>query len=229
MSSWGIDVEPAIVASTADIRHADRVADVADLLELRLDLGGSTLDDLRAYAGPIPVIVTNRSDAGADDGTESGRLATLREALTVEHVWGIDVDVDRLPDGDAPAAELSSLAATHGRRLVCSAHLDDADRLEAAAAATRSVGDVGKVVLRCDDGAAFGALVDLALEGGPADRPLAAMATGTYGPHSRLLAVVLGQPLVYGHVPGADPTAPGQLGVDALRDLRASLNRSDLA
>ncbi|MFW6448567.1 MAG: type I 3-dehydroquinate dehydratase [Halobacteriota archaeon] len=200
---------PAIVASTDDLDHAGRVAQTADLLELRLDLGDATAADVSAYSGTPPLILTDR-----EGPLERGHGALL-DLLEVADVWGVDVDHARLDD------DLAGSIRRSGARLVCSAHPTSADDLAVAVEAVRDWGDVGKVALQCDDADAFAALVEHALAA--QTEPLALMATGPYGPHSRLLAVSLAQPIVYGHVPEATPTAPGQLDVETLRTVREAL------
>ncbi|MFP4628827.1 MAG: type I 3-dehydroquinate dehydratase [Halobacteriales archaeon] len=209
------DERPAIVASTGDIEHAGRVAQTADVLELRLDLGEATIDDLAGYGGTPPLLLTDRDwPLHREPG---GGL--LREALELADVWGVDVDRATFGDG-----EVEAIVRRSGATLVCSAHLDTADDLAEAVATVDALGDIGKVAVRCDDGDTFARLVEHAVDA--VDEPLALMATGPYGPHSRLLAVALEQPLVYGHVPEATPTATGQLDVETLRTVRQALATS---
>lgn len=207
---------PAIVASGDRLDLAGQVAEVADLFEIRLDLGGAGVDDVLAYDGPLPLIVTNR--ARTPSAAVNGP-AKLERALEGDAVWAIDLDLARWSDADT----LVDRAGQLDTNIICSSHPSNADALASLADRVLGRGDIGKLAVECADAAAFAALVETTVATSQRSEPLAAMATGRFGPPSRLLGIALEVPLVYGSVPGREPTAPGQVSVDRLGAVREGL------
>ncbi len=92
----GVGLGPADTAAT--VAGYTAVADRADIIELRLDL--MSRYDLAALVAerPLPLVVTNRPvrEGGRYEGDESGRVATLLQALDLGAEY-IDLEHDALP------------------------------------------------------------------------------------------------------------------------------------
>ena len=180
----------------------DRMAGIADLVELRLD-GVADLDVERALAGrPGPVIVTcrPRREGGRYEGTEDQRLAVLERASALGAEY-IDVEWD--------ATRTPLVARRAGRGVVVSAHdcagvpTDLIDRF----AAMRATGaEVVKIAVTANALTDNLPLLDLGRTEAGQDR-VALVAMGEPGLPSRVLAARFGSCWTY----SGDGVAPGQL------------------
>jgi 3-dehydroquinate dehydratase/shikimate dehydrogenase len=206
---------PIVTETTAEaVELMARLADQADMFELRADAMRQC--DLTAVLGrrARPVIVTNRSAAegGRREQPEAARLALLAEAV---HLGADYVDV-----------ELASLAAFErlvppakrgATRLIVSFHdvqgmPDDLTAKAQAIAATSA--DVVKVVgtaRRLEDNLrVFEALRAVR-------KPAIALAMGELGQTSRILAGKFGAFLTFAAAGAGDESAPGQITLQEMR------------
>ena len=93
-----------LAAATDDLAAEPAARDHADAVEFRLDLATDPLDQLAAYDGDLPLIVTNRAAwEGGEADDESRRLDTLDSALDHEAVAAVDLECGAL-DGSVEAA-----------------------------------------------------------------------------------------------------------------------------
>lgn len=222
---------PAVVASAPHLAIADNIAGIADTLEVRLDLGATTVDDIRAYEGPVPLVVTDRvGDVPSDRAV--ARLDAIGDVL--DHPWVWAIDLDRWLFGDdcelstaAAAARLVETARSADVSVICSAHPSGTPNQEAMAACleeTGAIGDIAKLAVHIESPSPLGDLVGATAAAIEAEDHVATMATGPYGLPSRVMAVALGCDLVYGTPPGVAPVAAGQPAIATLRSVVDALS-----
>ncbi len=209
-------IRPLLVATLTEPPSADgdeirRLAGRADWLELRADLVGDLGPGWLRERFPGKLLFTLRSKAEGGQfsaGRERRRRRILELAPQFDLV-DLEADRDLVPE---------LLAAIPAERRVVSWHGPAAD-----AAALRSrflhlaqtVAAIYKLAPRATvSGEELAPLELLAALG---RRDVAAFATGEIGTWTRLVAPLLGAPLVYGSISNL-PAAPGQLPIDRLVD-----------
>lgn len=198
-------VETVTGETMADLRSARDASRRADLVEVRLD-GIADIDVAGALQGRrTPVIVTCRPtwEGGRFDGAEDERRRILGDALRLGAEF---IDVEWRAGFEALIREHS------GRRIVISSHEFDriprdlADRVRAMKASDAEVVKVAIAARRlCDV---------LLLRGLTGDGDTVAIAMGSAGIPSRVLAAQFGSRWTY----AGDGVAPGQLPVTRLVD-----------
>ena len=209
----------AVVVGTRTIGEArammSRVARIADIAELRVDLLEQALD-LKALLAdrPLPVIVTDRAvrEGGRSPRDDRERLALLRDAAELGAEF-VDLEWDEARDG-----VVKDLKAT-GTRVILSRHAFDRMPVEierwAADQADRGA-DVAKVVGMASDPRDVLPILSVLRK---ADRPTIAIAMGEAGIASRLLALRFDRCLLtFAAVDHCQSIAPGQLPIDEMRD-----------
>lgn len=209
---------PAVVSVLAPdlaglVRGAERAAEHADVVELRLDaMGGASAAELApaVRAARKPVIAAVHGAEGF--GTFAGNVAERRALLLAAAKAGASfVDVDA-----RFAREFGALPA--GVRRIVSHHEkdgtpQDVDALFASVDDAARPEDLVKVVAhaRCaEDG--LRVLAALARS----SRERVAFCSGAKGAFTRVLATACGSRFTFAALPGAETTAPGQLAADAL-------------
>ncbi|MEZ5332358.1 MAG: type I 3-dehydroquinate dehydratase [Thermoanaerobaculia bacterium] len=190
----------------------DRLAEVADVLEVRADAAGD-LDPAalrERFPGKLLYTLRSRAEGGRSDSAPSVRHPRIRAAAGAG--WDL-VDLEATRDleseilGDvAPARRLISW---HGR----------ADRLERLRERADELLEVEarlyKLVVR--PRAHGQELLPLSLLGSLRRTDVLAFAAGALGTWTRLLAPRLGAPWVFGAA-GSTPGAPGQPTIELLRE-----------
>lgn len=215
-----------LVASTADLADEPAARPHADAIEFRLDLAEAPLDQLAAYDGELPVVATNRLRAeggGAPDTPD--RLDVLEAAVETPAVEAVDVELSTVAVGEGD--RVVATARVHDAAVVVSTHdfegtpaVDEmAGTLRAAAAA----GDVGKLAVTASDPGDVLDVLQVTWELASDGVPVATMAMGDAGRHSRAVAPVYGSRIGYAPVDAAAATAPGQYDLATLRRLVDSL------
>jgi len=218
-----------LAAATDDLAAEPAARDHADAVEFRLDLATDPLDQLAAYDGELPLIVTNRATwEGGEADDEAKRLDTLASALDHEAVAAIDIECGAL-DGRVGAAdtdrarELREAASEAGIAVIASVHdfestpsVDDlVDLLDRAS----DEGDVGKLAVTATDRSDALAVLSATHRAVEAGRTVATMAMGAAGQHTRAVAPVYGSKIGYAPVDPEGATAPGQYDLATLRRL----------
>lgn len=183
-------------------------AEVADIVELRLDLMDE-LDLPRLLEGrPCPVVVTNRAEreGGHWRGSEDARLDVLRHAIDLGAEY-VDVEADAI-----------HLIRERGQsRLIASSH--DFQRMPADLPGlwrrlAETGADVVKMVGMAQDARDVVSVIQALAA---ADRPTIAIAMGPAGVASRVLGLREPQCLLtFCALESGGGTAPGQLGVREL-------------
>lgn len=211
-----------LAASTAELADEPRARAEADAIEFRMDLASSPLDQLDAYDGELPVLVTNRSTAeGGSAPGDDERLDQLVAALDHPAVEAVDVELATVETG--AAAELLETARSRDVAIVVSAHefegTPDRDAMVETLRRAAQVGDVGKLsVTAADPGDAL-ATLSVTWELASAGIPVATTAMGEAGRHARAVAPVYGSRLGYAPLDPDGATAPGQYDLATLRRL----------
>lgn len=211
-----------LAAVTADLDEERAARGAADAVEFRLDLASDPLDQLAAYDGELPLIATNRVDSEGGGAPDDGdRLDALETAAEHPAVAAVDVELAAVRAGEAGG--VIDAARSHDGAVIVSAHdFDGTPAVESMASTLRTAseaGDVGKLAVSAS---APGDVLDLLgvtwrlAEDG---RPVATMAMGEAGRHSRAVAPVYGSRIGYAPVDPAQATAPGQYDLETLRTL----------
>jgi 3-dehydroquinate dehydratase-1 len=190
----------------------DLVALRPDLLEVRLDLGGTGLlesvQPLRQAPG-IPVIATLRSKAegGRFSGDEKEWIRILRPLLPLAD----RVDVELRFRRHAPEIRKA------GKPVIASCHLagmPDLQQLKSLERDLRSYGDLPKIVVTPRDQRDLLALFSYTLT---AEKPICVGVSGESLRFARALLPLFGSELVYTHA--GVPTAAGQYHIREFRNL----------
>lgn len=213
-----------LAAATHDLADATHPAarEHADAVEFRMDLAErDPLEALSDYEAPLPIIATNRVDwEGGEATDDQDRLDDLVAAAEHEAVEAIDVELEAMRRGDAAGVRdrVPSDVA-----IVASVH--DFDRtptiedLRSLASAATEYGDVGKVVTTAESVDDVPPLLSVTREFAAQGRPIATMAMGEPGRHSRAIAPLYGSRIGYAPVAPKNATAPGQFDAATLAGL----------
>lgn len=213
-----------LAAATHDLADATHPAarEHADAVEFRMDLAdGDPLVALAEYDAALPIIATNRVEwEGGEAADDDARLDDLLAAAEHDAVEAIDVELEAMRRGDAAGIPDS---VPDDASVVASVH--DFDRtpsiedLRSLASATTEYGDVGKVVTTAESVDDVPSLLSVTREFAAQGRPIATMAMGEHGRHSRAIAPVYGSRIGYAPVAPENATAPGQFDLATLADL----------
>jgi len=218
-----------LAAATDDLAAEPAARDHADAVEFRLDLATDPLDQLAAYDGELPLIVTNRAAwEGGEADDESRRLDTLDAALDHEAVAAVDLECGAL-DGTIEAAatdrarDLRDSAREADIAVIASIHDFEStpavDELVDLLKRADDKGDVGKLAVTASDRSDALAVLTATHRAVEAGRTVATMAMGAAGQHTRAVAPVYGSKIGYAPVDPAGATAPGQYDLATLRRL----------
>ena len=214
-----------LAAATADLAVEPQARAHADAVEFRLDLADDPGAQLDAYEGELPLIATNRAEWEGGEAAEEGRLDRLDRAIDHPAVEAIDVELQSIEDGEADG--LVDRARAAGVTVIASSHEfertppvpDLNDRLRRSAAA----GDIGKLAVMAEGPGDVLALLEATWEQSTAGNPVATMAMGEAGRHSRVICPLYGSRIGYAPVSTDGSTAPGQFDLATLRSLIEAL------
>jgi len=218
-----------LAAATDDLAAEPAAREDADAVEFRLDLATDPLDQLAAYDGELPLIVTNRAAwEGGEADNETRRLDTLESALDHEAVAAVDLECGAL-DGSVAAAdtdrahELRETARGAGIAVIASVHdfesTPSVDGLVDLLKTASDEGDVGKLAVTAVDRSDALAVLSATHRVVEAGRTVATMAMGAAGQHTRAVAPLYGSKIGYAPVDPEGATAPGQYDLATLRRL----------
>ncbi len=211
-----------LAASTADLAEERRARADADAVEFRLDLADAPLEQLDAYDGDLPLIATDRVRADGGRGAAGpGHLDLLEAAVARPSVEAVDVELAAIEDGGG--SRVVEAAREADVAVVVSAHdvegTPDREAMAGTLRAAASAGDVGKLAVTATDRGDALALLRVTWELSAGGVPVATMAMGTPGRHTRAVAPVYGSRLGYAPVDPERATAPGQYDLVTLRTL----------
>ncbi|WP_331236129.1 type I 3-dehydroquinate dehydratase [Natronorarus salvus] len=209
-----------LAAATADLGDEPVAREHADCVEFRMDLAERPLDALAAYDGELPLIATNRAAWEGGGAGEEGRLDALAEAARHDAVGAVDVELESLRRGEANP--LLDAARDREVRVIASVHdfegTPSTMEMRELLSEALAHGDVGKLAVtaggRADVLSLLSVTHDLSGEG-----PIATMAMGEAGRHSRAVAPLYGSVIGYAPVRSEEATAPGQFDLATLAEL----------
>jgi len=236
-----------LCAATDDLADAGAAVarEHADAVEYRMDAVDAAADAeavspsvtaLAEYDGDLPVIATNRpaweggeaapevppSEQDAVDETRArNRLESLAAAASVEAVAAVDVELASLAAGSPGVDTVLAEAAANDVAVIASSH--DFERTPSRAAMRETLadglehGDVAKLAVTA--ASPRDALDVLAVTEEFAEEPVATMAMGGVGRHTRAVAPVYGSKIGYAPVDPERATAPGQYDLATLAGL----------
>jgi len=218
-----------LAAATDDLAAEPAAREDADAVEFRLDLATDPLDQLAAYDGELPLIVTNRAAwEGGEADDETRRLDTLDSALDHEAVAAVDLECGAL-DGSVAAAdtdrtrELRETARDAGIAVIASVHdfesTPSVDGLVDLLQTASAEGDVGKLAVTATDRSDALAVLSATHRAVESGWTVATMAMGEAGQHTRAVTPVYGSAIGYAPVDPEGATAPGQYDLRTLRRL----------
>ena len=243
-----------LAAATDDLVDATRavVREHANAVEYRMDAVDAAADPgavspsvtaLAAYDGELPVVATNRAAweggaAGADvppgeqdavaASEDRNRLESLAAAASIDAVEAIDVELASLA-ADQPGVDVVlSEARSHDVSVIASTH--DFERtpsraeMRDALADALEYGDVGKLAVTAKTRADALDVLAVTEDFAAADQPVATMAMGAVGRHTRAVAPIYGSKIGYAPVDADDATAPGQYDLATLAELVDTLS-----
>jgi 3-dehydroquinate dehydratase type I len=201
---------------------------LVDVVEIRLDCMADP-----KIAGAIarldhPILVTNRPqwEGGQWTGSEQERAELLCRGLQ----WGARyVDLELLAAPEIRAQVLEQ-AARMGAQVILSSHdfhtTPSSEHLERTLEQMMTSGaDIAKVVVTAHNPRETLRILALQERAMAAGFPLSAFAMGAAGAISRLATLYLGGFMTYAALSPEQATAPGQLSVQALHALLATLER----
>jgi len=212
-----VTLNRSIVAAIGEVNSAKRAKELgADILELRIDLlevdARQALQDIKKTG--LPVIITNRmkQEGGHWGGSEDDRIGTLNSLLPMADAVDIELcakDRDRVV----------KKARDTGKTVIISTHdfqrTPDNDAMKCIISDSFAKGaDIAKLAVMPNSLEDVLRLFDVTLH---AKGAVCTIAMGETGRHSRVIAPVYGSVMTYGYV--EEPTAPGQLRVDELKQL----------
>ncbi|ELZ36457.1 type I 3-dehydroquinate dehydratase [Halorubrum tebenquichense] len=229
--------EFVLAASTADLSEEPAAREHADAVEFRMDLADAPLDQLAAYDGDLPLLVTNRASWEGGEADGLGRYDALSDAIGNGAVAAVDVELAALrgthpdPAEASHATALREAAREAGVDVVASVH-DFESTPEPAALVdllteAASEGDVGKLATTATAPRDALAMLEATHEATAAGHRVATMCMGEAGRHTRAVAPVYGSKIGYAPVDAADATAPGQYPLATLRRLVDDLRGGD--
>jgi len=148
-----------LVAATADLDDESAARGVADLVEFRMDMAEAPLEQLAAYDGDLPLLVTNRptwEGGEVDPGVE--RLEALEAAVGNEHVGAVDLELAALRRGGELGTAANSVAEEAEALdvdVVVSVHdfqgTPSERTMAALLTAASDLGDVGKLAVTAEN------------------------------------------------------------------------------
>lgn len=213
-----------LAAVVTDLDTVER-AEVADVLEFRMDHAEDPLQQLASYDGNLPIIATNRSKAEGGTGGPN-RLKHLAEAATDPSVAAIDVELASIEDGEA--SDVLRTSRKTDTAVVVSWHDFDGTPsptiLERRLRSACAQGTVGKVAVTAHDSGDVLDLLTVTHRLANEGHLVATMSMGEAGRHSRIVAPLYGSRIGYAPLDVANATAPGQFTLRTMAELLETIS-----
>ena len=198
------------------------VADLVDVVEIRLDLMADPRIEPCITRLPCPVLVTNRPhwEGGRFMGREEERIAQLCQAVQAGARYA-DIELRTLPE---LRRQVLTTARHHGAEVLFSSHdfqsTPPLARLREILAEMIAAGaDIGKIVTTATTPADALRVLALLETAAAASFPLCSFAMGEAGKISRLATLFLGGFMTYAAIDQQQATAPGQIPINDLHTL----------
>jgi 3-dehydroquinate dehydratase / shikimate dehydrogenase len=201
--------------------------EIADILELRLDLIESPNLNILLSSSTLPVIVTNRSkhDGGQFKGLDVDRVQSLRDALKAGADY-VDIEVSTPREYLQPFLEESDPA-----KIILSYHdfshtPEDFNPLYETMC--EMPGEIVKIVTYARDLSDNLKMFELLKRAKREKQKLIGLCMGDLGEISRILSPLFGGYLTFGSLETGKESAPGQIPAKTLKDIyRVNAERSD--
>ena len=201
--------------------------EIADILELRLDLIESSNLNILLSSSTLPVIVTNRSkhDGGQFKGSDEIRVQSLRDALKAGADY-VDIEVSTPREYLQPFLEESDPA-----KIILSYHdfshtPEDFNPLYETMC--EMPGEIVKIVTYARDLSDNLKMFELLKRAKSEKQKLIGLCMGDLGEISRILSPLFGGYLTFGSLETGQESAPGQIPAKTLKDIyRVNAERSD--
>jgi len=200
------------------------IADLVDVVEIRLDLMADPRIEPCLSRMPCPVLVTNRPhwEGGRFMGREEERIAQLCQAMQAGARYA-DIELRTSPE---LRYKVLTTAQHHGVEILFSSHdfqsTPPLPRLREILAEMIAAGaDIGKIVTTATTPADALRIMALQETAAAASFPLCAFAMGEAGKISRLATLFLGGFMTYAAINQQQATAPGQISIADLHALCA--------
>ena len=215
-----------LAASTADLSEEPDAREHADCIEYRMDLAEEPLEALEAYDGELPILATNRAEWEGGKAPDAGRLEALAEVTAIDAVEAIDVELESILEGEAE--DVLETARERDVTVVASAHdfegTPPRGEIVSTLTEARKYADVAKIAVTAQSKADALALLSATEQMTAHGDPVATMAMGELGSHTRAVAPVYGSRIGYAPVDPEKATAPGQYDLETLSRLVADLS-----
>jgi len=219
--------EFVLAAPVSDLADEPAAREHADAVEFRMDLADDPLPALDDYDGDLPVIATNRAEWEGGEAGADGRIDALAEAARTDCVAAVDVELAALTDEDGDGAEALAAARAEDTPAIVSVHdfegTPELGVLAELLGEACSLGDIGKLAVTATDHGDALDLLRVTHEFSAADVPVATMAMGEAGRHTRAVAPLYGSRIGYAPADPEHATAPGQYDAATLRTLVQNL------
>ncbi|HID69413.1 MAG TPA: type I 3-dehydroquinate dehydratase [Desulfobacterales bacterium] len=223
-----MNVNPRICVSigreTIDdaLATADAIASRADVLEIRLDY--LALPAVSPFLNTLttPLLFTNRPawEGGEFDGSEEERMGALLEAVAENSDY---VDLELLAPDDSHQKMRTALRESRTKLILSWHNFQDTpgrEELVGRMAMMQDKGaDIGKIITTAHSHQDVMRVLQLQETAEELGFPLIAFCMGRPGVVSRVATCDLGGYMTYCAVSDREATAPGQLSVQALREI----------
>ena len=186
-----------------------------EMAEIRIDLAKlSEADVAQIFAqSPVQLIATCRPD----NYTDEQRLALLKTAITSGAAF-VDIEIESKP---AFTKELVAYAQQHGTKVIISYHnfeqtpsaLELAAIVQSCYDCGADVAKIATMINNVQDNARLLALYDT-------EKKVVILGMGQLGKITRVMAPFLGSPFTFAALNDASTTAPGQITVDRLKEIK---------
>jgi 3-dehydroquinate dehydratase-1 len=217
-----------LLAAIADLSDAETevAREHADAAEFRMDLAERPLEGLADYDGALPLVVTNRAAwEGGETDDDAARLDALETAVGNDRVGAVDIELASLTEGDGE--RVVEAARGNDAAVVVSTHDFEATPPRASMVETLETaaehGDVGKLAVTAADRSDTLDVLAATHACAEAGVPVATMAMGEAGRHTRAVSPLYGSKIGYAPVYPAAATAPGQYDLATLSGLVEAL------
>lgn len=217
-----------LAATTNDLTREERVRDVADVVEFRMDGADDPLAQLSEYDGELPLLATNRARSFGGDAPDSGRLDRLFAATEYDSVRMVDIELETARGTDWAIDEFRA----NDVEIVISFHAfddtPDLDTLTAIFEECAEYGDVAKVATYAEDYADSLRMLEAVHSATVDGMRVAGISMGGVGSHTRVVAPLYGSRLGYAPLESDESEyAPGQIPIRKLASMIETLTPTD--
>lgn len=204
------------------LEAAEKVASLADVIEIRLD------NMVQPACAPlvknidVPLLFTLRPtwEGGFFEGDEEARIDVLVEAIELGATY---IDLELLAPDSSHARIREALKSSSTQLIISNHNFNETpaakELSELLVKIKAKQADIGKIITTTNDYKDVLRLLTLQLEAEQLGLPLISFGMGQQGVISRLTTLQLGGYMTYCAADGEEGTAPGQIGVKKLREI----------